>query len=88
MLLQLPCILLQPFDYEFLIDLLLKAESQKRYFFVIEEGLDVAIGFFPFMLVNRLKDHSILGIGDKYLVLELAFFHVFEQCDIANSCSQ
>ena len=86
--LHLASVILEPPQDEFLVGLLLEAEGQQGHFLIVEEVFDIATGSFPLALINGLKDDSLLGVGNVDLVLELPLLHPFEDCHIADGCSQ
>jgi hypothetical protein len=83
-----PGVLLQALDDQLLVGLLLEAEGQQGNLLVVEEGLDVAVGLVPLVLVDGLEDDSVFGVGDEDLVFELAFFHGLEEGYVADGCPQ
>lgn len=55
-----PRVILQTFDYELLVDLLLEAEGQQRDLLVREEVLDISVGFLPLLLTVGLEQDALL----------------------------
>ena len=78
-------IFLQSSYDELFIALLLKSESQQRNFFCFQKTLNKTMSTLPFLLIKRLKNNSILRIGDENLVFKLPLFHTLKERNITNS---
>ncbi len=87
-LLQRFSILFQSLQNQILVYFFFKPIGKQGNLFVVNEGLDEIVGFFPLLLISGLQNNSLLWVRYEYLVFKLTFLHCFEERHVADSCRQ
>lgn len=77
-------VVLQTLYYQFLVNLLFKAEGQQRDLLVGQEVLDIPVGFLPLFLAVSFEEDPFLWVRDVDLVSELTLLHRFEDRHVAD----